>query len=124
MKVLLCLLLCSCSSLEHRKAKAVVRMLQNNDKACPVPIPKILMNRQHLNPPMKVIYLGEGGYPHDREASSKVFEVGKEYLVTGGSMGRESTRYEIEGVDGSWNSALFSGDPFQAPVRYDYYPFN
>lgn len=79
------------------------------------------MKPEHAKPPMKVTFHGNGGYEGDRESAHKALEVGKEYLVIGGSMGQSITYYQLEGVAGLFNSVLFTGSPHDAPVDCLYY---
>lgn len=66
-------------------------------------------------------FLGEGGYDAEREQALEVFTVGKKYRVIGGSMGQLSTRIELEGVPGCWNSVLFDIDIHKCPAVKDSY---
>jgi len=70
------------------------------------------------------IFHGDGGYPDERKRAKEVFRVGGQYKITGGTMGQTSTRLEIEGVDGSWNSVLFHYDETIAPVDCPYLRHN
>lgn len=66
------------------------------------------------------IFTGQGGYPMENERANATFEVGKQYVITGGSMGRSSTSLEIEGFGGGWNSVLFDFDWHGAPLEFPY----
>ena len=67
------------------------------------------------------IFHGEGGYPNQRERAKKLFRIGGQYKVIGGTMGRTSTSLKIEEVDGLWNSCLFHYDATIAPVHFEGY---
>lgn len=79
------------------------------------------MNRKHTKPPMKVTFHGNGGYEGERDYARKALEVGKEYLVIGGTMGQSITYYQLEGIEGHFNSVLFTGNPHEAPVDCPYF---
>jgi hypothetical protein len=70
------------------------------------------------------IFHGDGGYPDERERAKKVFRVGGQYRIVGGTMGQSSTCIEIEGVDGRWNSVLFHYDETIAPIDFPYIRHN
>jgi hypothetical protein len=63
---------------------------------------------------------GNGGYRTERERASRIFEPGRVYRVTGGTMGRSHSELEIEGVDGLWNSALFDVNLAECPLVNTY----
>ncbi|NRA91744.1 MAG: hypothetical protein HRU26_03505 [Psychroserpens sp.] len=67
------------------------------------------------------IFHGEGGYPNQRERAKKLFRIGGQYKVIGGTMGRTSTSLKIEGVDGLWNSCFFNYDATIDPVHFGGY---
>jgi len=54
------------------------------------------------------VYHGKGGYEGQRDQANKVFKVGVGYEIKSGVCGRCSTDLEFEGVEGKWNSVLFS----------------
>ena len=66
------------------------------------------------------IFTGQGGYPMENERANATFEVGKQYVITGGSMSQSSTSLEIEGFGGGWNSVLFDFDWEGAPLEFPY----
>lgn len=55
----------------------------------------------------KVKYIGEGGFQIERDHANKVFVVGQEYEVIGGSIYSWSSEFVLAGIDGSWNTTLF-----------------
>ena len=79
-----------------------------------------MKNQSHNNKPCYTIFLGEGGYPNEREKALATFEVGKQYTVIGGTIGRSRSNIIIEGFEGEWNSVLFDVDIFKAPLEESY----
>lgn len=63
---------------------------------------------------------GGGGYPAQREAAAGTLELGKVYRVVGGVMCGWNTDLELEGVPGTWNSALFDVDIKSCPLDRNY----
>lgn len=63
------------------------------------------------------IFTGQGGYPTENERANATFEVGKQYVITGGSISQSSTSLEIERFGGGWNSVLFEFDWEGAPLE-------
>ena len=55
----------------------------------------------------KVTFEGKGGYSGENELANELLESGKQYNVVWGSMGQSATSYELEGIEGSFNSVLF-----------------
>jgi hypothetical protein len=66
------------------------------------------------------IFTGQGGYPMENERANATFEVGKQYIITGGSIGQSSTSLKIEGFGGGWNSVMFDFDWESAPLVFSY----
>ena len=61
-----------------------------------------------LTGPFVVTFHGRGGYPVDRKAANGVLVVGQKYTVESVSVSQLSSWIKLVGVDGSWNSVLFS----------------
>lgn len=57
--------------------------------------------------PTKAIFNGIHGYEFEREAAKKIFEIGKEYTLVSGKMGRSSSCVRVKDVEGTWNSVMF-----------------
>ena len=57
-----------------------------------------------------VVFRDRGGYPCERKKASEILEVGRSYKVTGGVEHSCVTYINLEGVEGSWNTALFDCD--------------
>jgi len=70
--------------------------------------------------PKFITYTGAGGWPLEQERADKVFIKGTQYLCIGGDMGQSSTYLEFEGINGSWNSALFDVDIDTLGLRCPY----
>ena len=66
------------------------------------------------------IFTGQGGYPMENDRANATFEVGKQYIITGGSIRQSSTSLEIEGYGGGWNSVMFDFDWEGAPLVFPY----
>lgn len=70
----------------------------------------------------KVTYLGKHGYDIQREQANKVLEIDKQYVVTGGYMGRSSSYFELEGFDQTFNTVMFDAeDGFDWDILEDGY---
>lgn len=63
----------------------------------------------------------QGHLIRDKERASGVLEPGKEYKVTGGDLGRFSAFLVLEGIPGSWDSALFDSDLGSLPLKPTYF---
>jgi hypothetical protein len=66
------------------------------------------------------IFTGRGGYPDQNERANATFEVGKQYVITGGTVSQSSTALRIEGFASDWNSVLFEFDWDSAPLTFPY----
>lgn len=51
--------------------------------------------------PCYAIFTGKGGYPKENEEANATFEIGKQYRITGGTLGNCYTSLEIEGFKGT-----------------------
>lgn len=66
------------------------------------------------------VFVGKDGEDCDLEYAAIVFEVGKSYRVTSGIMYRWNTVIELDGVEGEWNSRLFTVDLSGVPLRKEF----
>ena len=55
----------------------------------------------------KVKYTGNGGFQMERDRANKVFVVGQEYEVVGGTIYSWVSEFVIDGIKGTWNTTLF-----------------
>lgn len=56
----------------------------------------------------KMIFLDANGYKNEREHASECFKQGDYYTIASTSIGRSSSTYRFEGIQGSWNTCMFN----------------
>jgi hypothetical protein len=66
------------------------------------------------------IFTGRGGYPDENKCANATFEIGKKYIITGGTVGQSHTSLKIQGFEGRWNSVMFDFDWQSAPLEFPY----
>ena len=54
------------------------------------------------------LFRGKGGSEAEQKEASKIFKEDVGYEIKEGVCGRYSTDLEFEGIEGKWNSVLFS----------------
>lgn len=67
---------------------------------------------------MIVKYTKRGGRDGDKEKADLVLELNKEYTISGGAVYGYSSYYELEGVDGTFNTCLFDEDLSEVIDKY------
>ncbi len=59
----------------------------------------------------RVIFLGNGGYPAQREFARSVLTVGAEYTIQDDKIGNWETSVWLDGIQHSFNSVMFANVP-------------
>ena len=59
-------------------------------------------------PGTKIVFHGRGGYPQQNLLANTALTVGETYTIAGSSIGNWETTFYLEGVDGGFNSVMFS----------------
>lgn len=65
-------------------------------------------------------FTGQGGYPSENERARSIFEIGIQYLIIGGKIGKYLTEIKLEGFSGYWNSVMFDFNMTTAPLEHSY----
>lgn len=68
-------------------------------------------------PPGHARFDGLNGWPGEAEEAATILTRGQIYKVIGGSVSRDSTSLELEGVPGNFNSVMFEVNTSTCPVR-------
>lgn len=59
-----------------------------------------------------MIFLNRNGYPAERDRAATIFQEGERYILNATEVGRSSSSYRFEGIEGSFNSVMFDfADP-------------
>lgn len=63
-----------------------------------------------MNKPIYAKFTNQGGLDYQKEESSKVFQLDKEYEIIGGYIGSWCSYFIFRDIEGVWNTSMFDKD--------------